>query len=82
MTLSYKKSKNRVNAGEYYIACQENVEGVRDGKRSVDDYYSGSAKEPPGVWYSGPDFNDNRTETRQCSAIASVSAQRRSARRR
>jgi conjugative relaxase-like TrwC/TraI family protein len=62
MTVSYKKSKYRANAGEYYIACQEKSDGIRYGSKSVDDDYSGSAKEPPGVWYAGPDTHSNRTE--------------------
>jgi len=53
MTVSYKKS--RAGGAAYYTNCM-----TADGENSVDDYYSGSAKEPPGVWYVGPDASGFR----------------------
>lgn len=47
MTVSYKKSGP--GGGSYYTDCM-----LADGTSRVDDYYSGSAKEPPGRWYVGP----------------------------
>lgn len=53
MTVSYKKS--RAGGAAYYTNCM-----TPGGEKSVDDYYSGSAKEPPGVWYVGPDASGSR----------------------
>jgi hypothetical protein len=56
MTVSYKKSG--VGGGQYYVDCM-----TADGSRAVDDYYTGSAKEPPGRWYAGPDADGSRAST-------------------
>ena len=53
MTVSYKKSG--AAGGGYYTDCMS-----EDGSKSVDDYYTGSAKEPPGVWYVGLDATNSR----------------------
>ncbi len=53
MTVSYKKSG--AGGGAYYTDCMS-----EDGSKSVDDYYTGSAKEPPGVWYVGLDSGNSR----------------------
>jgi conjugative relaxase-like TrwC/TraI family protein len=56
MTVSYKKSG--AGGGSYYTNCMtpEGAPGY-----GVDDYYTGSAKEPPGIWYIGPDSNGQRS---------------------
>lgn len=53
MTVSYKKSG--ADGAAYYTNC---MTGERVS--AVDDYYTGSAKEPPGVWYVGPDASGSR----------------------
>lgn len=52
MTVSSKKSGGD---GGYYVSCM-----TADGTVAVDDYYTGSAKEPPGIWYIGKDINGSR----------------------
>lgn len=54
MTVSYKKSGP--GGGSYYTDCMR-----ADGTSRVDDYYSGSAKEPPGRWYVGPAEDGTRS---------------------
>lgn len=54
MTTSYKKAS--ADGAAYYTNCM-----TEDGSKSVDDYYSGSAKEPPGTWYVGPNEDGSRT---------------------
>lgn len=54
MTVSYKKSGQ--DGAAYYTNCMS-----PDGSKSVDDYYTGSAKEPPGTWYVGPNEDGSRT---------------------
>ena len=56
MTVSYKKSG--ASGASYYTDCM-----AEDGSKSVDDYYTGSAKEPPGSWYVGPDSRNSRFST-------------------
>ena len=54
MVASYKKSGQ--SGGSYYTNCM-----TATGEKAVDDYYSGSAKEPPGTWYVGPNENGSRS---------------------
>lgn len=54
MTVSYKKSGP--GGGAYYTDCMR-----PDGTSRVDDYYSGSSKEPPGRWYVGPAEDGSRS---------------------
>ena len=53
MVASYKKSGQ--GGGAYYTNCM-----TITGEKAVDDYYSGSAKEPPGTWYVGPTGSGSR----------------------
>lgn len=53
MTVSYKKSGS--GGAAYYTDCM-----TEDGSKGVDDYYSGSAKEPPGEWYCSPGASGER----------------------
>jgi conjugative relaxase-like TrwC/TraI family protein len=53
MTVSYKKSG--IGGAAYYTDCM-----TEDGSKAVDDYYTGSAKEPPGEWYCSPGAGGER----------------------
>ncbi len=56
MTVSYKKSRR--DGATYYVECMTLGEGT-----PVDDHYSGSGKEPPGVWFVGSSANGARSNS-------------------
>lgn len=56
MTVSYKKSG--AGGGSYYTNCM-----TGEKVSTVDDYYTGSSKEPPGIWYVGPNADKTRSST-------------------